>query len=282
MEQLRIDVETGETRAQRQKPPKTDYEAFVEKFKPQKTTDDCYTPSVVYDAIAEWVAREWGLDRNTFLRPFRPGGDYEREEYPPGCAVVDNPPFSILQRIVDFYCNREIPFFLFAPTLTLFSGKRLGVCYMPTGVQVTYENGAKVNTSFVTNMERRYVLRTALDLRRAVKAADERNRAGQVKELSRYTYPPEVLTAAAAYQISKAGVDYRLRREDMTFIGKLDAMRKCGKGVFGGGYAIERKSRRRTSCGDRAWPIRAGWRDRVEPVREGAGDPEEARRPAKR
>ena len=28
-----------------------DYDAFVEKFKPKKTTDDCYTPPLVYDAV---------------------------------------------------------------------------------------------------------------------------------------------------------------------------------------------------------------------------------------
>ena len=27
-----------------------DYEAFVEKFKPKLTTDDCFTPTAVYDA----------------------------------------------------------------------------------------------------------------------------------------------------------------------------------------------------------------------------------------
>ena len=29
-----------------------DYKGFVNKFKPKKTTDDCYTPAIVYDAIA--------------------------------------------------------------------------------------------------------------------------------------------------------------------------------------------------------------------------------------
>ena len=28
-----------------------DYEAFVGKFEPKKTTDDCYTPPEVYDAV---------------------------------------------------------------------------------------------------------------------------------------------------------------------------------------------------------------------------------------
>jgi hypothetical protein len=28
-----------------------EYEAFVDKFKPKKTTDDCYTPPDVYDTV---------------------------------------------------------------------------------------------------------------------------------------------------------------------------------------------------------------------------------------
>ena len=32
------------------------YAAFTEKFKPKLTTDDCYTPEPVYEAVADWVA----------------------------------------------------------------------------------------------------------------------------------------------------------------------------------------------------------------------------------
>ena len=35
-----------------------EYKAFVEKFKPKKTTDDCYTPPEVFDCVAEWAAAE--------------------------------------------------------------------------------------------------------------------------------------------------------------------------------------------------------------------------------
>ena len=31
------------------------YEAFTEKFKVKKTTDDCYTPENVHDAVADWT-----------------------------------------------------------------------------------------------------------------------------------------------------------------------------------------------------------------------------------
>ena len=74
------------------------YNAFVDKFKPKKTTDDCYTPDNVYNAVADWVADEYGKDRENFVRPFYPGGDYQGYDYPQDCIVVDNPPF-ILERV---------------------------------------------------------------------------------------------------------------------------------------------------------------------------------------
>ena len=70
-----------------------EYNAFLDKFEAPKTTDDCYTPDNVYDAVADWVAKEWNLDRKKFMRPFYPGGDYQKEQYPKGSVVVDNPPF---------------------------------------------------------------------------------------------------------------------------------------------------------------------------------------------
>lgn len=51
-----------------------EYEAFVDKFKPKLTTDDCYTPTIVYDAVAKWTAEKYGLDKKNFVRPFFPGG----------------------------------------------------------------------------------------------------------------------------------------------------------------------------------------------------------------
>ena len=131
-----------------------EYQEFLEKFKLKKTTDDCYTPAPVYDAVARYVEETYGVSRANFVRPFYPGGDYQREKYPKGCVVVDNPPFSILSEILKFYSERGIRFFLFAPTLTLFSSTGGGVCTaLPCTLAVIYENGASVNTSFLTNLE---------------------------------------------------------------------------------------------------------------------------------
>lgn len=127
------------------------YEEFTAKFEPKRTTDDCYTPPEVYDCVLRWAHREYGFDLAKVARPFCPGGDYEREDYSEGCTVVDNPPFSILSKIVKHYQERGVGFFLFAPTLTCMGIRNC--CKVVTGVGVTYANGASVNTSFVTNLD---------------------------------------------------------------------------------------------------------------------------------
>lgn len=50
------------------------YEEFLEKFKPKKTTDDCYTPPLVYDAVKDWACAEYDIDPEKIVRPFWPGG----------------------------------------------------------------------------------------------------------------------------------------------------------------------------------------------------------------
>lgn len=129
------------------------YEDFVEKFKPKHklTTDDCYTPPDVYKNVLS-LCEKWfpeNLQGKQILRPFYPGGDFEHEDYT-DAVVIDNPPFSIVSKIVRFYNERQIPYFLFAPQNTLFSIPAPGfvVVYQST----TYTNGANVATGFVTNM----------------------------------------------------------------------------------------------------------------------------------
>lgn len=69
-----------------------DYEQFVEKFKQKKTTDDCYTPPIIYDAVSGWVCKEYGVTPDQIVRPFYPGGDFENFEYPKGCVVLQKKP----------------------------------------------------------------------------------------------------------------------------------------------------------------------------------------------
>ena len=160
------------------------YEEFVEKFKPKKTTDDCYTPPAVYEAVKDWAVKEYDLKGKEIVRPFYPGGDFENYDYPADCVVIDNPPFSILTKICKWYIEKDIKFFLFAPSLTLFSGA--STSYVITGSQIIYENGADVKTSFVTNMDK-YKVRSANDLRLAIIKAQETE---EKASLPKYDYPP--------------------------------------------------------------------------------------------
>ena len=129
------------------------YEEFIEKFKPKKTTDDCYTPEPIYDALIGWLRGKTGRPlTDEVIRPFYPGGDYKNAKYPPGCCVVDNPPFSILAEIVRFYKDRDIPFLLFCDGKSAFDKLTNGIQLVLTGVSITYGNGASVYSSFITNM----------------------------------------------------------------------------------------------------------------------------------
>lgn len=127
-----------------------EYQAFVDKFKPKKTTDDCYTPAPVYEAVKTWAIDKYGLTDRPIVRPFYPGGDYQKMTYPDGAVVIDNPPFSIESEIVDFYHAHNIDFFLFVSSLTGFSllNGRDWLKSVIAHASVTYENGAVVTTSF--------------------------------------------------------------------------------------------------------------------------------------
>lgn len=219
-----------------------EYAAFVEKFKPKKTTDDCYTPDNVYAAVHDWAVKEYGLEGARIIRPFYPRGDYKEEDYSGNCAVIDNPPFSILAEICCWYNQRGIRFFLFGPAKTLFAGSGLdGIKYVICGLSIMYDNGASVDTSFATNMGQ-YKITVASDLYEAIKAADDENRKEVTKSLPKYDYPDHVLTAARIQSIAKYGQSLRIRAEDCAFIRALDSQRSAGKKVFGGGFLLSEKA----------------------------------------
>ena len=218
-----------------------EYQEFLEKFKLAKTTDDCYTPELVYDAMADWVAKEYGVRRADFVRPFYPGGDYKREKYKKNDIVVDNPPFSILSQILKFYNERGVRFFLFAPTLTLFSSSSSSSSStaIPCGVAVTYANGANVNTSFLTNMESRAVrLRSAPTLYKVVKAANDRNLRMMKKVLPKYSYDRHIITAPWVAALSRLGIDFSVPVAESEPISRLDMQVESKKGIYGNGYIV--------------------------------------------
>lgn len=210
------------------------YDSFVKKFEPKKTTDDCITPDAVYRAVLNWVTNEYALKPETrIIRPFWPGGDYLAENYDGDCVVVDNPPFSILSEICKYYDSHGIRFFLFAPQLTLFSIARGEMNYIVCDADVVYENGAKVNTSFITNMGdvKIYV---CPQLKNAVLAASNLN----VVNKPKYNYPRNVINSSRLGLTLAKGIELKAYQKDVCFTRALDAQKEMKKAIFGAGFYL--------------------------------------------
>lgn len=218
-----------------------DYDNFVEKFKPKKTTDDCYTPPHIYDAVLAWVRAEYNIPESApILRPFKPGGDYQAEDYPADCVVVDNPPFSILSKIISWYNARGVKFFLFAPALVLFNSG-LRVNYVVANYSITYDNEAVVNTSFVTNLGDVFI-NIVPSLCDVIKAAEDA--AQTTKQLPVYDYPTSVISAARLNKIVARGISLQFNKNECAFIRKLD--NQGSKTVFGGGFLLSSAAEKKT------------------------------------
>ena len=206
----------------------TDYEGFTEKFKPKKTTDDCYTPQAYYDAVVEYVNQYvTPLEGREIVRPFWPGGDYERHEYPDGCIVIDNPPFSIEAAIIRFYMLNKIDFFLFCSGMTATNYKE-DVCVHIIKYSITFENGANVNIGFVTNIKNgaRIVMAGALE-----EAFSRIKDARKKKSNPVVEYPRQVVSAALLKKYLCMGVQYSIPDEYAVRMANADK-------VFGGGWLV--------------------------------------------
>lgn len=214
-----------------------DYDGFVAKFKPPKTTDDCYTPQPVYDAVLGWLRENADIEGREIVRPFWPGGDYEHYDYPEGCVVVDNPPFSIFTQVCRFFQSRNISFFLFAPHLTLFSPVDMNWTGIVCDARVTYENGACVDTSFASNLFGDIRIMTAPDLLARIKNAAKTKR--RLMDLPKYIYPDNVVSAALLGKIAPY-VKFEVRASECRRVRKLDNQK--GRGIYGGGYLLSDKA----------------------------------------
>lgn len=206
-----------------------EYQEFVDKFKPVSTTDDCITPTEVYEIVADWVSQRYGISRDRMVRPFYPGGDYQHFEYPKDAVVVDNPPFSIMAEILRYYLEKGIPFFLFNSALVAFNALHMeGLCAVVVGVSIVYDNGAEVNTSFYTSLEKGNRVITAPDL--TAKLDEVRPRVNLVK----LDYPANVTSGARLGKV--ASIPLEIPTAESAYIRTLDSMET--RGIYGGGILV--------------------------------------------
>ena len=206
-----------------------EYAAFLEKFEAKRTTDDCFTPPEVFAVVHRWVESEYGTGGRRIVRPFHPGGDFVRFDYQPGDLVLDNPPFSILSKIRRFYDEGGIDYFLFAPSLTLFSIKAPTMIVVGEGVE--YANKANISTSFITSLEPQTRVRTAPALAQAIRSVRP-----QKPNLPKYVYPKNVTSSALLQKISS--VDFSIPANECEFLSAMDAQMDEGKAVFGNGIIM--------------------------------------------
>ena len=240
--------------------PSEEYDAFMDKFKPKLTTDDCYTPANVYAAVRSWAVERYGLQGAEILRPFFPGGDYQAADYPDGCAVIDNPPFSILSEICAWYDERGVRYFLFCPGTTTFSINSGRCNYLPCGVSVMFDNGAEISVSFLTNMGDAKI-ELAPDLYTAVSAANDVNLKAAHADLPVYSYP-DCVCSVAMNKLAKYGQALRISAADAVFIRALDAQKEQGKAIFGGGFLLSASAAAEKAAAEKAAALRWTLSDR--------------------
>lgn len=210
------------------------YEGFLEKFKAKKTTDDCFTPEPVYLAVVDFVSRHFDIEGRHIVRPFFPGGDYINHEYPENAIVIDNPPFSILSKILRFYTAHDIPFFLFGPSLTLFTALDCDLTYIIADCDITYENGAVVRTGFITNLFDDLRIWCCPELKERIENAQKPT----AKQKKGFVYPDNLVTAATLQKITAHGVELKIRKSSARYIHDSAGAKAAGRSIFGGGYLL--------------------------------------------
>ena len=217
-----------------------EYEAFVDKFKPKLTTDDVYTPDNIYRAARDFAMEHYSLEDAQIVRPFYPGADFKSADYPAGCVVIDNPPFSILSEICAWYDEHGVRYFLFAPGLTLYSINGGKSHYLPIGLQTMFTNGACISISFVTSLGP-WKIEICPELYRALDEANDENLKAQHADLPVYSYPDAVLTVAAN-KLAKYGQALQIPATACSFTRALDAQRESGKAIYGAGFLLSEKA----------------------------------------
>ena len=219
-----------------------DYDAYVAKFADApKTTDDTYTPADVYEAVVGWLSEKGKITGGTrIIRPFYPGGDFEGADYPPGCAVIDNPPFSIVSKVCKWYACRGTGFFLFCPAFT--SARLSEFCtVVQIGVPIRFENGARLPVAFASNMFGSAAAIAAGDLTQKIEGCKSQKK--DAKEIRKMQWPDEIVTVSTLRSIAAGGGTFELDRRDSVMVTKAGGVNVYG-GVWLSAKAAEAKAAR--------------------------------------
>ena len=171
------------------------------------------------------------------------------------CVVYycENPPFSILSAIVRFFCQNGIQFFIFAPSLTLFSAHDCDVTYIVANAPVTYENGAVVSTGFITNLIPDLRIWCNPDLREQIIAAQP----SEDKTKQGFVYPDNIVTSAVLGRLVAHATELKIRKVSCEHIKSSDSAEEQGRSLYGGGYIMSDRAAAERAAAERAAAERA-------------------------
>lgn len=208
-----------------------EYEEWMKEKAPRRTSDECHTPADVYEVVANWVSEEYHISREKMCRPFFPGGDFEAFDYT-SKVVLDNPPFSILSKIIKFYTKNNVKFFLFAPALTSFSSPvYFNTCHIFIGSAIAYDNGVRVLSCFLTNLDEETIARSAQDLRGKIEKCETQN---ITRKRNKINLDNDTFSGAKLNTLVNKGIDYNFKRLSCEHVRKT----KSGQVIYGGGIRI--------------------------------------------
>lgn len=202
--------------------------------------DEFYTKPEIYEAVKNYAVNEYSLQGREIVRPFWKGGDYKNFNYPIGGVVIDNQPFSKSAEIVDFYLEKGIDFFLFCQTqraLTLLKSER-DITLIICSERVKYDNQEeKIGTSFITNLDKKYRVKTAVELSRKFREIQ-----GGLVKVSAYKYPDNFVVGRMLERYARNGIDFSIEKEDCYTKNILTSTDGKKVNAFGGGLVLHGKA----------------------------------------
>ena len=210
--------------------------------------DECYTPPAVYDAVLDYAVERYNLQDKHIVRPFIPGGDYQKYVYDKNDVVVDNPPFSMTTKIVNWYIDHNIPFFLFINGLygvSLSRGLHGKATVIVTNASVSFYNKGnekRIKLGFVTNLEPKNIV-----LRGDATLTNRLNGLVKKKSFKRFRYPHNFLKNNDILSALQRNVELKFTTDNCLFEDNLDYHKAQTHGksqivkLFGGGYLVNDK-----------------------------------------
>lgn len=184
------------------------------------------TPPAVYEVVKNFVINTYDVKGLEIIRPFWPDTDYKDFDYTDK-IVIDNPPFSIQAEIIEYYLDKNIKFFLFVdgktPPLKHLDYITLIIVNSP----IIYENGANINTGFITNLDEYNAIHISSNLDRELKALTPK------KNRNKYNLPRGVVSPVRLKKYAKGGKELYFPKGEVKMSQNLDHLRKLKFKLYG-------------------------------------------------